>query len=105
MSSVAQAEAAGLDVRQDLWVSPNNGIRFQADGSWLVRESKTFERQFDAIVVAHNGKCAERLTSKQPAQDVHMLLRARFAASIGKDGNAGGGRMTLNRCAAGQIGC
>ena len=53
---------------------------------------------FDAVVIAHNGKCAERLTSTLPAQDVHALLRTRFAARLppGGGGGGGGGRFCLN---------
>ena len=53
------------------------------------------QARFDAVVIAHNGKCAERLTSKIEARDVHMLLRARFATAA-TGGGPGGGRMTLN---------
>ena len=96
MGSLPKAFASGLDVRQDVWISPSNGIRYESGGGWLVRESKSVERRFDALVIAHNGKCAERLTSKQPARDIHALLRARFKASLGKGGGGGGGCMTLN---------
>ena len=96
MGAIADAAVGYLDdVKQDLWVSPNNGIRQDANGKWLVRESKSVERPFDAVVIAHNGKCAERLTSRVPARSTHMLLRTRFAAKVG-GGGGGGGRMTLN---------
>jgi len=97
MGALADELARGLDIRQDTWVSPNGGIYEERGESrgWFVRESKTVQRCFDAIVIAHNGKCAERLTSKIAAHDVHMLLRARFA-SAATGGGPGGGRMTLN---------
>ena len=95
MGSLTRAAAAGLDVRQDVWVSPSNGIWQGSDGVWHVKESRSVERTFDALVIAHNGKCAERLTSGQPSREIHQLLRARFAARVGRGGN-GSGRMTLN---------
>jgi predicted NAD/FAD-dependent oxidoreductase len=101
MGAIAEQLAGGLDIRQDCWVSPNGGIfteRGSADdggGGWCVQESKKVQTRFDAVVVAHNGKCAERLTSKIEARDVHMLLRARFATAA-TGGGPGGGRMTLN---------
>ena len=96
MGAIADAAVGYLDdVRRDVWVSPNNGIRQGGNGQWLVRESKSVERPFDAIVIAHNGKCAERLTSRVAARTTHMLLRTRFAAKVG-GGGGGGGRMTLN---------
>ena len=79
MGSIADAAVGYLDdVRQDLWVSPNGGIRKASDGSWLVKESRNSDARYDAVVIAHNGKCAERLTSRVPARSTHMLLRAKF---------------------------
>eukprot|EP00966_Prymnesium_polylepis_P122569 2833422-Prymnesium_polylepis.1 len=96
MGAIADELARGLDIRQDAWVSPSGGIYTErGTGGWCVRESKQVERQFDAVVIAHNGKCAERLTSKIDVRDVHMLLRARFATAA-TGGGPGGGRMTLN---------
>lgn len=94
MSTLADELARGLDIRQDTWVSPNGGI-FEEGGGWCVLESRSVTRRFDAVVIAHNGKCAERLTSKISARPVHMLLRSRFAPAA-TGGGAGGGRMTLN---------
>ena len=48
---------------------------------------------FDQLIIAHNGKCADRLMSKTPARAVHELLRVNFAANVPKNG---GKRMTLN---------
>ena len=82
----ADALAAGVDVRQDVWVSPNGGVRFD-------RESKRWvanKEQFDAVVIAHNGKCAERITSKIPSVPVRNLCKAAFGTKPAK------GRMTLN---------
>lgn len=95
MGAIADELARGLDIRQDAWVSPNGGIYTSASGGWCVQESRQVQRQFDAIVIAHNGKCAEKLTSKITATDVHLLLRARFAPAA-TGGETGDGRMTLN---------
>jgi glycine/D-amino acid oxidase-like deaminating enzyme len=101
MGTIAEQLAGGLDIRQDIWVSPNGGIFTERDsaehggGGWCVQESKKVQARYDAVVIAHNGKCAERLTSKIEARDVHMLLRARFATAA-TGGGPGGGRMTLN---------
>merc|ERR1740117_184265 len=61
MASFVKSLSAGLDVRQDVWVPPSGGISKQEDGSWEVREQKRSTHNFSAVVVAHNGKCAERL--------------------------------------------
>ena len=55
---------------QDIWVPPSNGLSVE-DGSWSVAipgPTRATER-FDAAVIAHNGKCAERLTSSTPARE------------------------------------
>lgn len=96
MGSIPDAAVGYLDdVRPDVWVSPNGGIRKGSDGAWLVKESRHSEARYDAVVIAHNGKCAERLTSRVPARSTHMLLRAKFGARLGA-GGSGNGRMTLN---------
>ena len=41
MGAIPDAMAAGLtEVRSDLWVSPNGGIRRLNDGSWIVKEGR-----------------------------------------------------------------
>ena len=97
MGAIADALARGLDIRQDTWVPPKGGIYTSASGGgWCVQASaRRGQRPFDAIVIAHNGKCAEKLTSNITATDVHLLLRARFAPAA-TGGETGDGRMTLN---------
>ena len=34
---------------------------------------------FDYLVIAHNGKCADRLMANSGADDIHQLLRVRFS--------------------------
>lgn len=98
--SIIGAWAQGLDVRQDVWVPPANGIRCEKDGSWSVAAPDSRGgrggSKFDAVVVAHNGKCAERLTSSTPALEVHALLRANFAATLPRS-QPGSGKFTLNQ--------
>jgi len=96
MGSVAAALARGVDVRQDVWVPPSGGLQHLGDGGWTLRLPKSAgdAGRFDAVVIAHNGKCAERLTSTLPAREVHALLRTRFAARL--PGGGGGGRFCLN---------
>ena len=64
------------DIRRPLWVSE---LR-QADGKWtVVGERCKVAGIFDFVVVAHNGKCAERLMSTANVPRVHRLLKCRFA--------------------------
>jgi len=84
-----------------VWVPPSNGIRCETDGSWSVavptKKARSATEKFDAVVIAHNGKCAERLTSGIPAREVHTLLRTNFAASLPSSPQAGAGKFTLNQ--------
>jgi predicted NAD/FAD-dependent oxidoreductase len=82
IGSVAADMAARLRTppRTDAWVSPSNGIRRQNDGRWTVHSrGKPVGGVFDAVVVAHNGKCADRLTSRTPAKAINRLLRVQFS--------------------------
>lgn len=93
MGAVGIELARGLEVRQDTWVSPQGGLERTADG-WLLRASgRPLAPEFGAVAIAHNGKCAERLTSRQPARAVHRLLRARFGAALGAQP---AGKLVLN---------
>lgn len=80
------------DIRQDVWVSPANGVR-RKDSKWLVSSNGKPCGSFDRLIIAHNGKCADRLMSKTPAKQLHRLLRVNFGPNIPKHG---GTRMTLN---------
>ena len=76
--------AQGVEVRQDRWVAPNGGVFKKPDGTWSADKE-----QFDAVVIAHNGKCAERLTSKIRSP-VSKLCKAAFGTKPSPS------RMTLN---------
>jgi predicted NAD/FAD-dependent oxidoreductase len=90
---VASATNNGLvDLHQDVWVSPSNGVTYK-NGKWTLKASGKVLGQFDRLVIAHNGKCADRLMSKTPAKQVHNLLKTNFAPSVAANG---GSRMTLN---------
>jgi predicted NAD/FAD-dependent oxidoreductase len=66
--------------KTDTWISPNNGIRKQSNGQWTVH-SKGIQigGVFDAVIIAHNGKCADRLTSRTPAKMINKLLKVQFS--------------------------
>ena len=99
MSAVPQAIASDKNefrIEQDVWVSPGNGVKFNGDKGrplWRVQRNGKPLGTFDELVIAHNGKCADRLMSKTPARKLHSLLRTNFAPTVPK---WGGKRMTLN---------
>jgi len=109
MSSLVDALVMGstFDIKQDVWVSPSSGVRYQGPpppqgsmakngigrDSWDVRAQGRTLGKHDHLIVAHNGKCADRLMSKTPARDVHRLLRTNFNDRVPPNG---GQKMTLN---------
>jgi predicted NAD/FAD-dependent oxidoreductase len=84
-----------FDIQQDVWVSPSNGVRYQrgATKNWKLQANGKPLGTFDRLVIAHNGKCADRLMSQTPAKELHSLLRVNFASSVPP---SGGTKMTLN---------
>ena len=109
MSSLVDSLVSGgsFDIQQDVWVSPSSGVKYQgppppqgamakkgiAKDCWSVRAQGRTLGKHDHLIVAHNGKCADRLMSKTPARDVHRLLRTNFNDRVPANG---GQKMTLN---------
>merc|ERR1719491_1656270 len=63
-----------FQIEQDTWISPNNGVKFTGSTTnpkWSVQTNGKKCGSFDRIVIAHNGKCADRLMSKTPAKALH----------------------------------
>jgi predicted NAD/FAD-dependent oxidoreductase len=63
-----------VEIRRPQWVSniyhdgKNNGWRVEGKG-------RRKEGLFDAVVIAHNGKCANRLTAPMGVPDIHRQLK------------------------------
>jgi predicted NAD/FAD-dependent oxidoreductase len=96
MSSIptAMANSALFDVRQDVWVSPSNGVQYVASlKKWKVQSQGRSLGLYDYLIIAHNGKCADRLMSTTPCTELHQLLRVHFAPSVPFRAQP---RMTLN---------
>jgi predicted NAD/FAD-dependent oxidoreductase len=90
LALLEQCKASNVQVHQNVWVSPDNGVRFinlpvdhTKDAVWKVqiRAKQKLLGTFDRLVIAHNGKCADRLMSKSPAKEVHALLRVVFSST------------------------
>ena len=89
-------DQAMFKIEQDVWISPSNGVKFigsSNDPKWTVQTNGKRFGTYDAVVIAHNGKCADRLMSRTPAKALHSLLRTNFNANVPA---WGGKRMTLN---------
>ena len=85
-----------IHIEQDVWISPSSGVKFVGTKDvpkWSVQTNGKKFGTFDHVVIAHNGKCADRLMSRTPAKDLHSLLRVDFRPTVPA---WGGKRMTLN---------
>lgn len=83
-----------FQLKQDVWISPSNGVRYLPQSKrWRLQAKGKVVGEFDRLIIAHNGKCADRLMSTTPCKDVHSLLRVNFSPAIPSNG---GKRMTLN---------
>ena len=102
---LAIARDGNIGIEQDVWVSPINGVKYVGTNTngksnnvpntprWRIKAKGQTLGEFDRLVVAHNGKCADRLMSTAPAKELHSLLRVNFAPTVP---SYGGNRMTLN---------
>ena len=73
MRSVPECLASQVRVRRPVWVSE---VFWQAESKkWKVDQHGFF----DYLVIAHNGKCADRLMGGAGAPEVHSLLQVRFS--------------------------
>lgn len=75
MRSVAETLSKDVETRGDTWVG---SIKRVAHG-W-----KVHNEDFDAVVIAHNGKCADKLlsTASNSAPRVHNLLKVNFGPTL-----------------------
>ena len=88
------ASSFSFSLEQDVWVSPSSGVKYQKEsGKWKLQANGKILGYYDTLLLAHNGKCADRIMSKTPAKDLHKLLRVNFAPTVASHG---GHKMTLN---------
>lgn len=77
-AAVTHASSAGavsglVDVQRPQWVS---SARYSPEeGGWRLVARGRDHGLYDAVVIAHNGKCANRLTAPMGAPQVHRQLR------------------------------
>lgn len=95
---LAIANENNLKIEQDVWISPSNGVKYVGSKEsnypqWSVQTNGKRIGNFDAVIIAHNGKCADRLISRTPAKDLHSLLQVNFSPYVPQ---WGGKKMTLN---------
>jgi len=66
-------------LHRNVWVSPNNGLRYNDDGSWGIWANNREIGRHEIVIIAHNGKCADKITSSNPSRKVNQLLRTSFS--------------------------
>ena len=92
MGAIPLTMSKGINIQQDVWVSPSNGVKYGSN-QWKVQGNGKVLGMFDKLVIAHNGKCADRLMSQTPATELHKLLQVNFSPEVPP---WGGKKMTLN---------
>ena len=60
------------EIRRPQWI---NSVVHTPDGWVLKGKGGASERAFDAVVIAHNGKCANRLACPMGSPKVHTMLK------------------------------
>jgi hypothetical protein len=78
MQSLVQDLCQNIEVRRPVWVSE---VRWY-EGAWQLHDGRKSLGSFTYIVIAHNGKCADRLMSKAGVPRIHKLLRAKFGPKL-----------------------
>ncbi|XP_076450145.1 LOW QUALITY PROTEIN: renalase-like [Babylonia areolata] len=76
MRSVAECLSTMCSVQRPGWVG---SVAFDSVAKKWKVDKYGF---FDYLVIAHNGKCADRLMSDSGAAVIHQLLRVRFSHSL-----------------------
>jgi predicted NAD/FAD-dependent oxidoreductase len=94
-TSIVQQNGRKFQLKQNLWVAPRNGIEHLINqNKWKVLENQ-FDRPslYDAIVIAHNGKCADQLVRNTPSPIISKLMKVQFQHKVPA---CGGPCMTLS---------
>ncbi|CAE8680289.1 unnamed protein product [Polarella glacialis] len=84
MAAVPTWLAAEQEVFQDVWVAKLEPVRGAPGAGWVLKTPKgkqLGEGRYSYVVMAHNGKCADRLINTLPEKTVaHAPLRCKFTA-------------------------
>jgi predicted NAD/FAD-dependent oxidoreductase len=91
-SHMVRSSGGSYRMKQDVWVSPRDGVEHLAHrNQWKVQghsgTPRVYEHElYDAIVIAHNGKCADQLMSLMPCTQISKLLKVRFDDKLRNNG-------------------
>ncbi|XP_021345828.1 uncharacterized protein LOC110445489 isoform X2 [Mizuhopecten yessoensis] len=76
MSSISSCLASRVNLKRPVWIG--NVAWEEASKKWKVDRFGFY----DYLVIAHNGKCADRLMSSAGVPNVHRLLQVRFTPRL-----------------------
>ena len=115
ISRQLSSELAPADIRTPKWISKlrrasasastettgQSTEQGQGQGKYELFNYQKSEGLFDAVIIAHNGKCADRLLDNcsPKAPSIHRLLRVKFGPSILT------GTYVAARCMNGRLSC
>ena len=94
-TSIVQQSGGKFQLQQNIWIPPRNGIEYLINQrKWKVLDSK-FGRPslYDAIIIAHNGKCADQIVRNAPSPAISKLMKVQFQYKVPA---CGGPCMTLS---------
>ncbi|KAL2609950.1 hypothetical protein R1flu_028523 [Riccia fluitans] len=70
--------ARRIEVRRPCWISK----MMAHNGRWSLMENNKFQGEFDAVVIAHNGKCANRLLAPAGVPLIARMMKRLELSSI-----------------------
>lgn len=80
MMTLSDILSKELSIRRPCWIS--NMIK-QPSGKWKLMSYRDDLGEFDVVVIAHNGKCADRLISTAPScSKIHERLKVSFSPTL-----------------------
>jgi NAD(P)-binding Rossmann-like domain len=94
-TSIVHQNASKFQLQQNIWISPRNGIQYMINQKkWKVLDNQ-FGRPslYDAIIIAHNGKCADQIVRNAPSPVISKLMKVQFQYKVPA---CGGPCMTLS---------
>jgi len=83
MMIIPDVLSKGLNIRRPCWVSNLCNLK----GKWKLMSYKEDLGEFDIVIIAHNGKCADRLISTSNStncslQKIHERLKVSFGPTL-----------------------
>jgi protoporphyrinogen oxidase len=78
--SLTESLSKGVELYKDVWVSHLK--RDDISGKWNLRNFNKNLGNYDIVIFAHNGKCADNLARTSNINAINNLLRVNFGSAI-----------------------